>query len=337
MPTVDFLLLRNGRTLDALFSATETSEPHKFEIIVHARGGADTTSRNKEYSPGLEELLRRLAAVSAQLVSAKLATRTTIDLPDSVRTLRLEKRQYPIQLDTIADFHELRLAICRAQNPEGTSTRKSGGGNQTRKIQLDLVFPAGTAPISAGQLAQILGAPLQDGPAGNVPSPASSERNTVKAASESLRSASEFGRKYERADEQAAVVQADPFPVDPSIVERGIRGHAKTQNALADLLVTRGFIPLSPVKDDPAYDLLWRAGECLCVAEVKSLTSDNEERQLRLGLGQLLRYRQRLASSGTDVRAYLVGERQPSDEGWQQLCDSLEVVLMWPEVMKERI
>jgi len=93
------------------------------------------------------------------------------------------------------------------QNPEGTSKRKSGAGNQTRKIQLQLMFPAETAPISAGQLAQILRAPLQDEPAGNEPSSTSSERNTVMASSESQRSASEFGRKYERANEQAEVLR----------------------------------------------------------------------------------------------------------------------------------
>ncbi|NOJ79838.1 hypothetical protein [Myxococcus xanthus] len=149
--------------------------------------------------------------------------------------------------------------------------------------------------------------------------------------------AAKIGRTYLRANEEAALSERDPFPVDPAVVERGIRGHAKTQNLLADVVQQHGHKPLSPANDDPAYDLLWHDGETLCVAEVKSLTVDNEERQLRLGLGQVLRYRQRLASFGTPVRAYLVAEREPSDPEWQSLCDSVGVTLAWPSVLAERL
>lgn len=147
----------------------------------------------------------------------------------------------------------------------------------------------------------------------------------------------ELGRSYRPADEDAAISERDPFPTDPAVVERGVRGHARTQNALAVHIATQGFAPLSPAKDDPLYDLLWRDGATLCVAEVKSLTTKNEERQLRLGLGQVLRYRQRLHASSPDVRAHLVTECQPTDPAWQGLCDELDVVLAWPEVLQERL
>ena len=50
------------------------------------------------------------------------------------------------------------------------------------------------------------------------------------------------------------------------------------------------------------------------MAEIKSITADNEEEQLRLGLGQVLRYRQRLLALGHEcVVAVLVPERQPHD------------------------
>jgi hypothetical protein len=38
------------------------------------------------------------------------------------------------------------------------------------------------------------------------------------------------------------------------------------------------------------FDLAWQIGRTLFVAQVKSLTLRNEEKQLRLGLGQVLRY-----------------------------------------------
>jgi hypothetical protein len=71
------------------------------------------------------------------------------------------------------------------------------------------------------------------------------------------------------------------------------------------------------------------------VAEVKSITAENEEQQLRLGLGQVLRYRQRLAALGHDrVVAVLVPERQPRDPSWRELCQDLGVVLLCRNELK---
>src|SRR5439155_4125074 len=91
-----------------------------------------------------------------------------------------------------------------------------------------------------------------------------------------------------------SVGKRDPFAVDPAIVERGMRGHAQTQNALAPFARSRGGSPRSPRPDEPNFDLAWELHGVVCVAEVKSITEANEEKQLRLGLGQVLRYRQLL-------------------------------------------
>ena len=65
------------------------------------------------------------------------------------------------------------------------------------------------------------------------------------------------------------------------------------------------------------------------MAEVKSITAENEEHQPRLGLGQVLRYRQRLSALGHDrVVAVLVPERQPRDPSWRELCQEFGVVLL---------
>lgn len=114
-----------------------------------------------------------------------------------------------------------------------------------------------------------------------------------------------------------------PFAVDPALVERGLRGHAETQNGLARALRAAGIEPRSRLPYEPNFDISWKAGETIFVAEVKSITNDNEEEQLRLGLGQVLRYRHRLKELGHDrVVAVLVPERAPRDRGWTSLAMS---------------
>jgi hypothetical protein len=64
--------------------------------------------------------------------------------------------------------------------------------------------------------------------------------------------------------------------------------------------------------------------------KVKSLTSTNAERQLRLGLGQVLRYRFSLSTrAGMRVEAALVVEVEPPDASWCDLCHSLKMILTW--------
>ena len=81
--------------------------------------------------------------------------------------------------------------------------------------------------------------------------------------------------------------------------------------------------------DEPDFDLAWTVDGCVWVAEVKSLTLANEERQLRLGLGQVIRYRDLLSRRRNDVRAVLAVEWQPSDSTWLRVCQSVGVKLTW--------
>ena len=109
-------------------------------------------------------------------------------------------------------------------------------------------------------------------------------------------------------------LERDPFEVDPALVERALRGHAATQNALARFIEALSSEPLSPVGGDPAFDLAWRHGGIVYVAEIKSRTAGNEERQMRLGLGQVLRYRQMLHghTSSLGLCSYLKRNRWTS-------------------------
>src|SRR6476659_5750318 len=83
---------------------------------------------------------------------------------------------------------------------------------------------------------------------------------------------------------------------------------------------------------DPDFDLAWREGDLIVVAEIKSLRVENERNQLRLGLGQVLDYEATVRQSGRAVRAVLCVERSPSDSAyWLALCRRLGVALVWPE------
>ena len=68
------------------------------------------------------------------------------------------------------------------------------------------------------------------------------------------------------------------------------------------------------------------------MAEVKSLTEDNEVRQLRLGLGQVLNYAYLLDwPEAKTVQLVLAVERPPAAEYWTALCKDNGVILTWPK------
>ena len=54
---------------------------------------------------------------------------------------------------------------------------------------------------------------------------------------------------------------------------------------LARVLHDAGLTPRSRLPHEPNFDLAWQIGDTVFVAEIKSITDDNEEEQLRLGLG----------------------------------------------------
>jgi len=121
----------------------------------------------------------------------------------------------------------------------------------------------------------------------------------------------------------------DPFSVDPTLMERGLRGHTDTQNELAIVLGNAGIEPRRGLPPGPNFDLAWQKDGTVFGAEVKSITAENEENQLREGLGQVLRYRQQLVARGYErVVAVLVPERQPRDASWRELCLEVGVLLL---------
>jgi hypothetical protein len=139
---------------------------------------------------------------------------------------------------------------------------------------------------------------------------------------------------FEPEDLQSKVRGGVVFERDPDVVDRGLRGHASTLNKLGEMAAAKGLRPHCG-RAPCAYDLAWETPSGLAVAEVKSLTPDNETTQLRLGLGQVLDYGDAVAGSGRPVaRLVLAVERAPSEKNrWVELCGRAGVTLVWPQVM----
>lgn len=144
-----------------------------------------------------------------------------------------------------------------------------------------------------------------------------------------------LGVPYRRARARHLPDEREPFAVDPAIVERGVAGHVDSQNAVADALAAAGIVPRSPRPEEPNFDLAWERNGLVHVAEVKSITDQNEEQQLRLGLGQLLRYRSLLRRRYAAAAAVLVAEREPRDPSWRELCSELGITLVTPTDLTE--
>jgi hypothetical protein len=90
----------------------------------------------------------------------------------------------------------------------------------------------------------------------------------------------------------------------------------RPKNALAEFLLGHVTDPRSPGPHDPDADLICNAtGSSCSLPEVKSVTDSNEEKHLRLGLGQGSRYRQLLSASAHDAVVVLVAEGAARSRG----------------------
>ncbi|MGW3513548.1 hypothetical protein [Streptomyces sp. NPDC000994] len=150
---------------------------------------------------------------------------------------------------------------------------------------------------------------------------------------ETIRTArgAEIGQTYVAPDESVTPMSGTLSVPDPDLVGRNLSVHRRLQNRLAEAARARGCIALSPDALDPDFDLAWRRADGrVTVCEVKSLTSTNETRQLRTGLGQILDYQDQLTARAPEVSAVLWVEREPSERRWVDLCRRVGVTLAWP-------
>ena len=139
----------------------------------------------------------------------------------------------------------------------------------------------------------------------------------------------DVGAPYRPADENTALQPALTMTVNDYLAqERAVQAHARLQNAVAARFQAAGHTPRSPRPDEPQYDVAYLAADgTFTVVEVKSCTPDNLELQLRLGLGQVLRYAHQLQARHPHVRAVLATELAPPAE-WLDLLDTLKVAVL---------
>lgn len=154
-----------------------------------------------------------------------------------------------------------------------------------------------------------------------------------------VRQPSVFGKAYIEANENPPEAAKDAIPSkDPDSAGRGLAAHNRTQNRIAAIVQGLGWVPRSPGPDEPEFDIAWKTEDMLFVCEVKSLSPTNEERQLRMAVGQVIRYRQKLAAAGYEpVMAVIAVERPPEDMSWNELCERENIVLVWPDVAEKRL
>jgi hypothetical protein len=141
-----------------------------------------------------------------------------------------------------------------------------------------------------------------------------------------------LGREYAQVNEHTEIklTASEHTGLDPDLGGRGLRAHNVLQNLLAEAVKSAGHQPRRPKPSEPQYDLAWDDGETTWVAEVKSLTPQNEERQLQKAVGQVLRYRQLLEEEqGRTVKPMIATERKPRDDTWIDLCAREGIVLHW--------
>ena len=139
---------------------------------------------------------------------------------------------------------------------------------------------------------------------------ATQTRPTAASSAPAVRG-QEIGGEYRPANPRARTARREPFTVDPDLVDRALGAHAETQDRLDAVARAAGFAPRSPLPGEPVFDIAWEDGETVVVAQVKSLTERNKEKQLRLALGKVLRYDQLLAVDDCRVRRVIAVERKP--------------------------
>jgi hypothetical protein len=132
--------------------------------------------------------------------------------------------------------------------------------------------------------------------------------------------------------EPITTAPADPFLRDPVAVDRGNEAHRQTIEKLWTFLRNHGTETFT-VKPGPDADLVWERDGVLFVTEAKSLTSTNQDGQLRLGIGQVLDYREQYREMGLwdSIQAVLLVESAPRSRRWEGVCAANDVILAWPD------
>lgn len=145
-----------GDELDAKFSVESLKDG--FDLVIESRGGATggRPPRNTDYAPALVLHLRRMAQVGMVLDDLQVASSEAMRLPENMRQIRPIGYALPLELASVSDFDELRLAIGRATGEHETKSKK--GGNRTKRLRLRIHWPDASS-MSADFIAKMLANP----------------------------------------------------------------------------------------------------------------------------------------------------------------------------------
>jgi hypothetical protein len=115
--------------------------------------------------------------------------------------------------------------------------------------------------------------------------------------------------------------------IDLEALDRASAAHERTVRGLAAALSSIDVEARLPDRRGPRFDLGWRRGRRLFIAEVKSLTGADEAQQIRLGFGQVLDYTTQLRLGEHRVQPVVVLERRPRSGRWLDLARETGVIL----------
>lgn len=145
-----------GDELDAKFSIE--SFRRGFDLFIESRGGSTggRPPRNTDYAQALVLHLRRMAELGMVLDDLQVASSEAMWLPENMRQIRPVGYTLPLELATVSDFDELRLAVGRVTGEHGTKSKK--GGNRTKRLRLRMRWTDASS-ISADSIATMLAHP----------------------------------------------------------------------------------------------------------------------------------------------------------------------------------
>jgi hypothetical protein len=138
------------------------------------------------------------------------------------------------------------------------------------------------------------------------------------------------------AAERASLVAALPRSgyYDMDALDRRTADHHALQSAAERWLTSLGWTSHhSPIGSQVLADLMGEHRGRWVVVEVKTIDPDRPElarQQLRLGLGQVLDYRQRLRRIHADTHGVIVVSIAPSDPAWIEITNASDIGLTWP-------
>jgi hypothetical protein len=125
----------DGRQLRFSFRVEQLGD--ELTILVQGRWHRD---HNRDYLPGLELLLSRLAALDAVLLDCWVDSEYTRRLGLSRKVCRLPIRgwQYPVRLNTVTDWMHFRLDLLHKIGQVGLPPGRTGAHTPLKTIRLSI-------------------------------------------------------------------------------------------------------------------------------------------------------------------------------------------------------